>query len=81
MEPISIPRFWAAELPRSLILCRQDHSMTDKEAAHKRAIERLGVKPLWIDTAHSPFLSQPAACADLMIEAAQRPPTGPLMPD
>jgi pimeloyl-ACP methyl ester carboxylesterase len=81
MEPISIPRFWAAELPRSLILCRQDHAMTDREASHKRQIERLGVEPLWIDTAHSPFLSEPAACADLMVEAAQRPPIGPLWPE
>jgi pimeloyl-ACP methyl ester carboxylesterase len=81
LEPISIPRFWAADLPRSLILGHQDHATDDKETAYKRTIERLGVEPLYIDTGHSPFLSQPAACAELMIEAAQRPPIGPLRPD
>jgi hypothetical protein len=81
LETISIPQFWAAELPRSLILGHQDHAADDIENAYKRTIERLGVEPFYIDSGHSPFLSQPAACAELMIEATQRPPIGPLKPD
>jgi pimeloyl-ACP methyl ester carboxylesterase len=79
MEPISIPKFWAAQLPRSLILCRQDRAASDKGAGYERSIARLGVEPFWIDTSHSPFLSQPGRCAELMIEATRRAPTGPLM--
>jgi pimeloyl-ACP methyl ester carboxylesterase len=79
LEPISIPRFWEAQLPRSLILCRQDRAGGGKDGI-ARAIVRLGVEPFWIDTAHSPFLSQPAACAELMLEAISRPPIGPLRP-
>ena len=79
-EPISIPRFWEAELPRSLILCRQDHAAGD-EAAIQKAITRLGVDPYWLDTSHSPFLSQPARCAEAILEAMRRPPIGPLRPE
>ncbi|MDT3442831.1 alpha/beta hydrolase [Pseudofrankia sp. BMG5.37] len=78
-EPISIPRFWEAELPRSLILCRLDHA-GGPETAVRETIARLGVDPLWIDTSHSPFLSQPARCAELILEATNRPPIGPLRP-
>jgi pimeloyl-ACP methyl ester carboxylesterase len=79
METISIPRFWEAQLPRSLILCRQDRALSSEEGVAK-AIERLGVEPFWMDSSHSPFLSQPAACAELIIEATGRPPIGPLKP-
>jgi len=79
MTPISTPRFWAANLPRSLILCRQDRAVGG-EAAAKQTIARLGVEPFWMDASHSPFLSQPAACAELIVEATRRPPLGPLSP-
>jgi len=78
-EPISVPRFWEAEPPRSLILCRQDRAGGD-HAAMDRTAARLGVEPFWIDSSHSPFLSQPAACAELVIEATNHPPIGPLNP-
>jgi len=77
-EPISVPRFWEAQLPRSLIRCRQDRAGSDAAAVHTSA--RFGVEPLWIDTSHSPFLSQPSLLADLIVEATQRPPIGPLSP-
>ncbi|MDB5970608.1 MAG: esterase [Hydrocarboniphaga sp.] len=80
MEAISIPRFWAADLPRSLILCRQSRSSGGGEAGMKHTITRLGVEPFWMDSSHSPFLSQPSACAELMIEATRRAPIGPLRP-
>jgi hypothetical protein len=41
---------------------------------------RLGVEPFFLDTSHSPFLSQPAMCAELILEAIGRPPIGPLRP-
>jgi pimeloyl-ACP methyl ester carboxylesterase len=80
MEAISIPRFWAADLPRSLILCRHSRSSSAGEAGTKQTIARLGVEPFWMDSSHSPFLGQPGACADLMIEAIGRAPIGPLRP-
>jgi pimeloyl-ACP methyl ester carboxylesterase len=80
MEAISIPRFWAADLPRSLILCRQSRSSSAGEAGMKQTIARLGVEPFWMESAHSPFLSQPGACADLMLKATNRAPIGPLCP-
>jgi pimeloyl-ACP methyl ester carboxylesterase len=79
VTPISIPRFWRAELPRSLILCRQDRAAGSPAAAEHMA-ERLGVEPFYMDTSHSPFLSQPAMCAELILEAIRRPPIAPLRP-
>jgi pimeloyl-ACP methyl ester carboxylesterase len=76
-EPISIQRFWDAELPRSLILCRQDRAGRDHAAAEHMAF-RLGVKPFWIDTSHSPYLSQPAATAGVIEDSMARAPIGPL---
>ena len=81
LEPISIPRFWEAQLPRSLILCRQDRAGGVDEAGLGRAIARFGVEPMWIDSSHSPFLSQPATTADVIIEAAGRSAPGPLRPN
>ena len=78
-EAISVPRFWEGEPPRSLILCRQDRAGGD-DAATDRTTARLGVEPFWIDSSHSPFLSQPATCAELVIEATKRPPIGLLTP-
>jgi pimeloyl-ACP methyl ester carboxylesterase len=77
--PVSIPRFWAADLPRSYILCLQDRSkprwLSDVVA------KRLGVEQLMIDTSHSPFLSRPRELAELLVHATTTTPIGPLMPD
>jgi pimeloyl-ACP methyl ester carboxylesterase len=77
-ESISIPRFWEADLPRSYIRCAQDRA--SPQASGDSTLARLGVEPLFIDTSHSPFLSQPALCADLIVEATTRKPIGPLRP-
>jgi pimeloyl-ACP methyl ester carboxylesterase len=77
-EPVSIPRFWKAGLPRSFIKCTQDRAL-DRRAADG-FIRRLGVQPFEIDASHSPFLSQPAALADLLLEALARLPVGDLSP-
>lgn len=80
-EPISVPRFWAASPPRSLILCRQDRATGAGEAGAIRTAQRLGVEPLWLDSSHSPFLSQPAQCAETILASLQRPGLGPISPD
>jgi len=74
--PVSVPRFWAANLPRSFILCLQDRSQP-RWLADVTA-RRLGVEPLTIDTSHSPFLSRPAELAQLLVHATTTTPTGPL---
>lgn len=79
VAPVSVPQFWAADLPRSFILCLQDRSMPrwlSDVVAH-----RLGVEPLTIDTAHSPFLSRPRELAALLVHASTTTPTGPLVPN
>jgi pimeloyl-ACP methyl ester carboxylesterase len=76
LEPVSVPRFWAADLPRSYIVCLQDrakpHAMSDEVA------RRLGVEPIPIDSSHSPFLSRPAELAELLVHATTTAPIGPL---
>lgn len=80
-EPVSVPRFWAASPPRSLILCRHDRAIYTGEDARAKIARRLGVEPFWLDTAHSPFLCQPAACAETLLESLMRPGRGPIRPD
>src|SRR6266545_2154841 len=75
-EAIAVPRFWEADLPRSYILCLEDRSkprwLSDVVA------NRLGVEQLTIDASHSPFLSQPAALAEVLVHATTTKPIGPL---
>jgi pimeloyl-ACP methyl ester carboxylesterase len=77
--PVSVPNFWAANLPRSFIRCLKDRCMPTWLA--DTVIRRLGVQPLTIDTAHSPFLSQPKQLAELLIHATATTPIGRLSPD
>lgn len=77
-EPVSVPRFWAADLPRSYILCRQDRAKP--HAMSEQVIRRLGVTPLTIDSSHSPFLSRPEELARLLVQATTTTPTGPISP-
>ncbi|MDT0234841.1 alpha/beta fold hydrolase [Curtobacterium sp. BRB10] len=76
--PISVPRFWAAELPRSFIRCAEDRSqprwLSDQVA------DRLGVEPLVIEGSHSPFLSRPAELAELLVHAVGTSPVRALQP-
>jgi pimeloyl-ACP methyl ester carboxylesterase len=76
--PVAVPRFWAAEPPRSFILCLQDRSQP-RWLADVTA-RRLGVQPLTIDASHSPFLSRPAELAELLVHATTTAPHGPLNP-
>lgn len=79
VTPVSVPQFWAADLPRSFIRCLQDRSMPDWLA--DTVVSRLGVEPLTIDTSHSPFLSRPGELAELLVHATTTKPIGPLIPN
>jgi hypothetical protein len=77
VTPVSVPRFWAADLPRSFIRCLQDQSMPRWLA--DTVTRRLGVEQLTIDSSHSPFLSRPRELAELLVHATTTQPTGPLV--
>ncbi len=78
VTPVSVPQFWAADLPRSFIRCLQDQSMPRWLA--DTVTRRLGVEQLTIDASHSPFLSRPKELAELLVHATTTRPTGPLVP-
>lgn len=78
-KPVSVPRFWAADLPRSFILCLQDRAQPRWLA--DTVAHRLGVEQLSIDTSHSPFLSRPRELAELLVHATSTKPIGPLIPE
>ena len=78
VTPVSVPRFWAADIPRSFIVCLQDRSMPRWLA--DTVARRLGVEQLTIDASHSPFLSRPRELAELLVYATTTTPAGPLVP-
>ncbi|WP_395310716.1 alpha/beta fold hydrolase [Mycobacterium sp. AMU20-3851] len=78
VTPVSVPSFWAADLPRSFIVCEQDRSMPRWLA--DTVARRLGVQQLAIDSSHSPFLSRPGELAELLVHATTTRPIGPLVP-
>jgi pimeloyl-ACP methyl ester carboxylesterase len=78
IEPVLIPAFWKAELPRSYIVCLQDRALPFATAMAFAG--RLGVVPHFIDSSHSPFLSQPADLAWTLVAAATDQPVSPLRP-
>ncbi len=79
VTPVSVPQFWAADLPRSFIVCEQDRSMPRWLA--DTVARRLGVQQLSIDSSHSPFLSRPRELAELLVHATTTTPVGPLLPN
>lgn len=78
VTPVSVSRFWEAELPRSFIVCEQDRSMPRWLA--DTVTRRLGVEQLSIDASHSPFLSRPRELAELLVHATTTSPIAPLTP-
>lgn len=78
-EKLRLPRFWAAQPPRSYIRCRQDRSKP-LSMSHE-VVRRLGVEPLTIDASHSPFLSRPRELAELFVKAVETKPMGLLLPE
>jgi pimeloyl-ACP methyl ester carboxylesterase len=79
VTPVSVAKFWAADLARSYILCLQDRSMPRRLA--DTVTRRLGVAQLTIDAWHSPFLSRPRELAELLVHATTTKPVGPLVPN
>jgi hypothetical protein len=79
VTPVSVSRFWAADLRRSFIRCLQDRSMPQWLA--DTVTRRLGVEQLTIDASHSPFPNRPKELAELLVHATTTKPTGPLVPD
>ena len=77
--PISVPRFWEADLPHSFVLCLEDRAQP-RWLADVTA-RRHGLEPLTIEASHSPFLSRPAELAQLLVEATMTKPIGPLRPN
>ncbi|BBX15638.1 esterase [Mycolicibacterium duvalii] len=78
VTPVSVPRFWDADLPRSFIVCEQDRSMPRWLA--DTVTRRLGVEQLSIDASHSPFLSRPHELAELLVHAITTSPVAALSP-
>jgi pimeloyl-ACP methyl ester carboxylesterase len=76
--PVSLPDFWAADLPRSFIVCLRDHAQ--ERANADLVARRLGVEQLSIDSSHSPFLSRPRQLAELIVHATTTKPRGHLDP-
>lgn len=77
-EPVQVPTFWAADLPRSYIRCTEDRAFPARLSRWQ--IERLGVAPLTIDSGHFPQLSRPVELATLLLDAIQTEPIGKLLP-
>jgi pimeloyl-ACP methyl ester carboxylesterase len=67
LDPVSVPRFWSAALPRTYIICRQDRALPHATALNFAG--RLGIAPYLIDGSHSPFLSRPAELAQLLVSS------------
>lgn len=78
VTPVSVPTFWAAELPRSFVVCEQDRSMPRWLA--DTVARRLGVDQLSIDASHSPFLSRPRELAELLVRATTTTAVAALSP-
>lgn len=76
IEPVSLPRFWSAELPRSAIICREDRALPF--ATSMAFAGRLGVMPRLIAGSHSPFLSRPAELAAMLVETTGDKPISQL---
>jgi pimeloyl-ACP methyl ester carboxylesterase len=78
LETVHLPNFWAADIPRAYIWCRDDRAKP--HSTSRVTVDRLGVDPLYIDGSHSPFLSRPRELAELIVHATATKPVGSLKP-
>lgn len=78
LETVHVPRFWAAEIPRAYIWCRDDRAKP--RVASRATADRLGVEPLFIEGSHSPFLARPRELAAVLVRATTTTPVGLLQP-
>jgi pimeloyl-ACP methyl ester carboxylesterase len=72
LQRVDLARFWAMDVPRTYVRCLRDTAVTPARAA--QYAQRLGVKPIDIDCAHSPMLS---ALDDLVRILEKIPTEGP----
>ena len=77
-EPVTLSRFWDADLSRSYILCSEDRALPFATAM--RFAGRLGVVPQVIAGSHSPFFSRPVELARALVIATATAPLAPLQP-
>jgi pimeloyl-ACP methyl ester carboxylesterase len=78
LDPVTLSKFWEAELPRSYIICLQDRALPFATAM--RFAGRLGVIPAFMDSSHSPFFSRPAALAQQLVNNSKTSPVARLDP-
>jgi pimeloyl-ACP methyl ester carboxylesterase len=78
VDPVHLPRFWAADLPRSYIICREDRALPFATAMAFAG--RVGAPPAFIEGSHSPFLSRPAELARLLVDMTAVEAIAPLRP-
>ena len=77
LDRVTLPRFWAANLPRSYVVCLQDRALPFATAMGFAG--RLGVVPHFMDSSHSPFFSRPRDLAELLIRATGDRPVAALL--
>ena len=61
---MDLTRFYALALPRTYIRCLKDAAVTPERAL--AYAERLGVKPIDLDSAHDAMLSDPEPLARIL---------------
>jgi pimeloyl-ACP methyl ester carboxylesterase len=66
VEPLSLQHFDEVAVPRTYILCGQDGAIPPD--LQRSMAARLGVVPIELDTAHSPWLNRPADVARVIID-------------
>jgi pimeloyl-ACP methyl ester carboxylesterase len=66
-QPMSVPAFWSAAIPRSYIICTDDRAYP---IDYMEGVARtLGVDPIPMDAGHFPMLSRPRETAELIVRA------------
>jgi pimeloyl-ACP methyl ester carboxylesterase len=67
LEAVTLAQFDSLDLPITFIQCEEDRALAPEVAAE--FAHRLGVEPVVLPGAHSPFLSQPGVLAEVIQEA------------
>ncbi len=71
IAPVSVPRFESLRLPVTYVVCTRDAAANPE--LQRLFAKRLGVEPVVLDTAHSPFLNRPADVARAIVGEAVAP--------
>jgi pimeloyl-ACP methyl ester carboxylesterase len=79
LETVHLPHFWNANIPRAYIWCKDDRAKAHSNS--QIVVNRLGVKPLYLDGSHSPFLSRPRQLAEILVHATTTRPVAALTPE